>query len=131
MATFKKRSESSLVTALGNYLQTLENLGKIACWSRQQAGNITFRGAPRKRDGGQAFYKLRLGREGISDLWCIPNLKYIHATPMIWIEAKLDGEDQRPCQVEFQKIVERCGHVYWLIHDCDELEIKLKELAIL
>lgn len=127
MCAFKKRSESSLVTALGNYLQTLENSGKIACWSRQQAGNICI-------PGKHKFYKLRLGREGISDLWCIPTMSKLWCgsiTPMIWIEAKLDGEHQSPAQVTFQNMVESKGHYYWVIHDSDELEINLKELGIL
>lgn len=124
MPIFKKRNESSLVTALGNYMQTLENLGKLVCWSRQQAGNICI-------PGRNKFYKLRLGREGIADLWAIPAQKYKFATPMLWIEAKLDGEHQSPAQITFQKIVEACGHCYWLIHDCDELEIKLKEIGVI
>lgn len=130
MCAFKKRTESNLVTALGNYLQTLENLGKIACWSRQQAGNICI-------PGKNKFYKLRLGREGISDLWVIPmtyqcGVEHIGKPfPMIWIEAKLDGEEQSPAQIRFQKLVETVGHFYWLIHDCDELDKKLKEIGVL
>lgn len=127
MSTFKKRSESSLVTAIGNYLQTLENLGTIVCWSRQQAGNICI-------PGKNKSYKLRLGREGISDLWCIPKFSTAYQSgivPMIWIEAKLDGEHQSPAQIRFQKMVEKCGHAYLLIHDCDELEIHLKRLHVI
>lgn len=128
MAFLKKRTESSLVTTIGNYLQILENLGKISCWSRQQAGNIHI-------PGRNKTYKLRLGREGISDLWAIPKIvRYegpFYTIPMIWIEAKLDGEEQRTCQKEFQKVVESCGHYYWLIHDCDELEKKLRSIRVI
>lgn len=127
MAALKKRSESNLVTALGNYLQTLENLGKIAAWSRQQAGNLCI-------PGKNKFYKIRLGREGISDLWVLPIMPKLWCgsiTPMIWIEAKLDNEEQSPAQITFQKLVQARGHHYWLVHDCDELENGLRNLGII
>jgi hypothetical protein len=133
MSGFKKRTESSLVTALGNYLQVLENMGKIAFWSRQQAGKVCI-------PGKNKLYKMRLGREGISDLWVMPvrwnqfttrEPQWESTVPMIWIEAKLDGEKQSPDQVEFEKLANKCGHYYWVIHDCDELEKKLKEIGVL
>lgn len=119
MPTYSKRTESSLVTALGKYLQVLENLGTIAFWSRQQAGSLTF-----QRNG--KWSKVRQGREGISDLWAIAL-----NGDMLWIEAKTDIGKQRPEQVEFQKIVEDCGHHYLLVRSCDDLEKEFKRIGIL
>ena len=124
----KKRSESSLVTALGNYLQVLENSGKILFWSRAQAGTLPF-----QRSNGK-WQSIRLGRDGISDLWCIPCSREIDGCilrPMIWIEAKLDDGTQSEVQKNFEKIVKSAGYEYWIIHDCDELESKFKHFGVL
>lgn len=134
MPIYKKRNESSLVTAVGKYLQVLENNGAISFWSRQQAGKLPFQ----RNDKWQS---IRLGREGVSDIWCIANRRnpkeiiknYIDCSffVMVWIECKLDNGKQSPSQVEFQRMVEKCRQYYWLIHDCDELEKKFKEIGVL
>lgn len=111
MPTFNKRTESSLITAIGGYLQNLENADKIVFWSRQQAGNITTKGSSGK------FYRIRQGREGISDLWVILN-----DGRMIWIEGKLDEGKQSSGQIEFQLKVEEVSHFYWVIRSLDDLQ---------
>lgn len=121
----KKRSESTLVTEVMRYLQCLENSGNIAFYNRQQAGSL-----PIQR--GNKWSRIRLGREGVSDIWAIPIMsKLFIVFPIIWIECKSDAGAQSEAQKEFQKTVESCGHYYWIIKSCDELEKKFKEIGIL
>lgn len=128
MTTYSKRNESSLVTSILAYLQILENLGSIAFYNRQQAGTMAY-----TKNSGKVS-AMRLGRKGVSDIWCIPKYKGACRegySIMIWIEVKLDNSKQTPDQIEFQKIVEECGHYYWIIHSCNELQNKLKEIKSL
>lgn len=127
MPTLRKRNESSVVTSVGKYLQVLENLGKILFWSRQQAGRIPIQ----NRNG--TFRSIRLGREGVSDMWCMFEAKATDHdfSSMAWIECKLDHTVQTPDQVRFQEIANRCGHYYWVIRSCDDLEARFKEIGVL
>lgn len=115
----RKRNESSVVTQIMGYLQLLENSGKIAFYNRQQAGNLAF------QRGGK-WSRMRLGREGVADIWVMPFNRLA-----IWIECKLDNGKQNPAQKEFQRIAESAGNTYWIIHDCDELQRKFKEIGVL
>lgn len=122
---YKKRNESSIVSSVGKYLQVLENARRIAFWSRQQAGRL-----PIQNKNG-SYRSVRLGREGVADLWCmIAGIRFEHGK-MVWIECKLEGGKQSPAQIEFEKIANKCGHYYWLIRDCDELERKFKEIGVI
>lgn len=120
MPTYRKKSESSIVTSMGEYLQILENLGQIKFWSRQQAGNLLF-------NRGSRTYKMRLARKGASDLYLIPKSGY----SMAWIEAKTIAGEQSEAQIDFQRIVEGSGHAYILAHNCDELEKALRLKGII
>lgn len=126
MPIYRKRNESSLVSALMKYLAVLECNGQIAFFNRQQAGAITFQ----RKD---KWSKIRLGREGVSDLWCIPLIACgdCKSAPMIWIEAKLDGQTQSEEQLQFQAKVELCGHYYFVVHDCNELELNFKKIGVI
>ncbi len=128
MSTYPKRTESSLVTSILNYLQVLENLGSIAFYNRQQAGSMSYT----KKSGKESM--MRLGRKGVADIYCIPKFKTACAcgySNMVWIEAKLDKGVQSKNQKEFQGLVESCGHHYFIIRNCDELQNRLKSIGVL
>jgi hypothetical protein len=112
MPTYSKRKESSLVTAIGEYLQTLENAGIVAWWDRLNAGYIKT---------GRSF--IRMCRAGTPDLFCILNNA---VGQVIWIEAKQDHTQSTP-QKQFEWIISGLTmHRYILIHSVDELRDFLK-----
>jgi hypothetical protein len=115
----KKRNESSVVTAIMRYLQCLENLKKVVFYNRQQCGIM-----PVQTNG--KWRSIRLGRTGVADIYVI-----LKNGKLVWVEVKVDEGKQSLEQIEFMELVRSCGHYYWLIHDCDELEKNLKAIGVI
>ena len=103
---YRKRTESTIVTACLNYLQTLYNQGKIRWFSRQNVGKTG---------------KVRLCRiKGTADIQVILN-----DGNNIWVECKLRNYKITPFQAEFKLAMEKVGHFYWVILSVEELSEKI------
>lgn len=109
--TYKKRNESSLLTACLDYLKCLENQGKISWVDRLNSGFV-FMGRRR----------IRLCRPGTADAYFITKTGH-----MTWIESKFTTELSDK-QKEFRQIVEAAGHDYWVIRSIDDLMARVKYL---
>lgn len=114
----KKRNESSLVTAILNYLKCLENAKKIIYADRLNSGAAMVG----KR-------RIRLCRKGTPDIMVI--LGEYHAGEMLWIEAKADDEPLAVDQYNWKVMIEKCpGHTHLTVRDIDGLIEHLKYLGV-
>lgn len=102
---YKKRSESSLLTACLDYLILLENLGEITHVDRLNSGTI-FNGRR----------KVRLCRSGTPDAFFILNNGLV-----VWVETKSAKGKQTDAQAAFMVKVKDVGHLYWVIRSVGEL----------
>ena len=111
----KKRNESNTITALIEYLQTLQNLGHIRWHFRIQCGAVLT--------AHKTF--LRLAQEGSPDLLCVTKNG-------VWIsiEAKSAKGGQEKAQVKYEKALSgvMC-HKYILARSCDDVTKVLKEIG--
>lgn len=120
---YGKRTETSVVTKILEYLQCLENSGTVIWCDRLNSGNIPV-SYKSKVTGKTKFRRIRLCREGTPDIIC-----FLHCGLTLWIEVKLDGEKQSDKQIEFEKMVNYMpNHRYFIAHDVDESAKIIKDI---
>ena len=111
----KKRNESSIVTAILNYLQVQENLGKIAFCDRMNSGKA-FVGAPQMaRNASPRGFRgrmVRLHRAGT------PDIMVLLKTGVLWLEVKTDTGKQELAQKQFENMVNKLPNHYYHIVRC-------------
>jgi len=104
--------ESKIVTSVCNYLQLLENQGKL-CFIRNNSGALKI---------GNRF--IRFGKKGSPDIVLfLP--KYV-----ILLEIKNDKGTQSENQVEFQKRIEKLGYFYVIARSLDDVLSLLQDYNI-
>lgn len=114
----KKRTESSILTACLEWLQVMENMGRIAWVDRLNSGELYI-----KRPSG--WQKIRLCRGGTPDAFFIQTNGKV-----VWIETKIEGGRLEPEQIKFKNMAEGCGQLYWVINDTDSLRNECREIGI-
>ena len=98
--------ESGIVTAIQQYLQILENQGKLV-FQRNNSGAV------RTQRGGF----LRFGKVGSPDFYLFTvGGKTIH------LEVKNETGKQSEGQKDFEERVTKLGHKYLIVRDIEELE---------
>lgn len=108
----KRRSESTLLSAILALLQTWENSGRITHFDRLNSGKIFI--PPYK---GRPGRKIRLCREGTPDAFII-----LKSGSVIWIETKIGSNKLSAAQEEFKTKIEKApGHVFKIAKKIDDL----------
>jgi len=110
-------SESSTVKAILQYLQLLENMGKLICM-RNNSG--AFKGSYTDKDGVTRKRFIRFGKPGSPDI-----LVWLH-NRSIFLEVKSKTGRQTPLQKQFQADCEALGLEYYVVKTIDEVERILK-----
>jgi len=106
MPNYKKRNESTLVTACLQYLQTHENLGNILHCDRLNSGAVKTEGR-----------RVRLCRRGTPDLFFIMNNGL-----MVWCECKVGKYNLTDDQLRFKTRIEMTSnHKYMIVRDVDDI----------
>ena len=113
---YKKRTESSLVTACLGYLQCLENAGSIKYVDRRNSGRFF-------KDGRMAL----MCRPGTPDI-----VVYLNNGKTLHIECKIDDEVLSGSQVKFRAMIDELYyHHFILIRSTNELKDVLgKEFGV-
>jgi len=111
----KKRTESSLVTALLQYLQCLENSKQITWVDRLNSGAAVVG----KR-------RIRLCRKGTPDIMVV-----LKNGNMLWIEAKVGTKQLNKDQHDWRFMIQECpGHKHLIVRDLDGLFEYLKYVGL-
>ena len=105
MANLLKISEKQIQKSCIEYLQYLENLGKLM-FLRLNSGNMFM-------SSGSKRYKIKLCKEGTADLMLI-----IKGVP-IFVELKTISGKQSSHQIDFEKLAHKNGVKYCLIRSVD------------
>lgn len=106
---YKKRTESSIVTAILKYLTCQENSKKIAWVDRLNSGRMVF-----KR--GNRFQSIRMCRPGTPDIYVLLNTGGV-----LWLECKNTGKQEIE-QYEFDEMVSRLpNHYYYIVRCVDDV----------
>lgn len=95
---YKKRNESSLITACLWYLEHLMTDGQIKYCTRLNSG--TFATWSRRKDGSMSVRRIRGCREGTPDIMVILNNGSV-----FWIECKMLNHHLSEVQEEFRKMI--------------------------
>ena len=97
--------ESGIQTAIEQYLQYMENQGKLIYIKNNS-------GAMKTQD---RF--IRFGKKGSPDFFI-----FLPAGQVIHMEVKNDKGKQNDNQIEYQKKVETLGHFYAIVRSIDDVE---------
>jgi hypothetical protein len=117
MTRLSKPREANLKSQILEYIQILENQGKVY-GDRLNSGEILAL----NKDGSQRLIKLC--REGTADIF------FIIYGRIIFTETKRKGEKQKPQQKIFQEKVESVGAIYWLVDDFEQFLKLLSDFGI-
>ena len=118
----KKRNESSIVTAILNFLQVQENLGKIAFCDRMNSGKVFVSAPYLPVDASRRGFRgrmVRLHRAGT------PDIMVLLKTGVLWIEVKTDTGKQELEQKQFENMVNKLPNHYYHIVRCVDDVMKL------
>ena len=107
MTHFDVQKESDLKSSISNYLQILENQGKLF-YERLNSGELLV------LNKDKSVRKVKLCRKGTSDFIVVVYGR------VIFIETKRKGKTQSDEQKEFQTKVECVSAQYWLVDDFDK-----------
>lgn len=116
----KKRNESSIVTAILNYLQVQENLGKIAFCDRMNSGKV-FVSAPYSPTNASRWgfrgRMVRLHRAGTPDIMIL-----LKTGGVLWLEVKAETGRQELEQKQFENMVNKLPmHHYFIVRNLDDV----------
>jgi len=106
--------ESAIQTAIQDYLQLLENQGRLV-YIKNNSGAIPVQG----KFGRQRF--VRFGKKGSSDFLAFMN------GYTLFLEVKAPKGRQSKFQKAFQQMVEGQGFEYHIVYSVDEVEIQVKK----
>lgn len=102
--------EKQLQTCILNYLQILENQGKLY-YIRNQSGALI----------NQQGRFIKFGRAGSADI-----MVFFKGGKTVFLEVKLPKKKQTQNQIDFQKQIEDLGFLYYIAHSIEEVEILIK-----
>jgi hypothetical protein len=103
------RTEQSILREIVQYLQMLENLGRLM-FVRNNTGALVV-GDEKE---GKRF--IRFGKKGSSDL-----IVFLKGGRTIFLEVKREKGRQSEAQREFERSVKALGFGYFLVHSLDDV----------
>ena len=112
-------SEGQIKNAIQDYLETLQNMGKLI-YLRLNSGTFIMGEGKTKR-------VIRGTKAGTSDFlvlqrWYPQGAPNKVETYAIFLEVKTAKSKQNQAQIEFQKLVESQGHLYKIVRSFEEVQ---------
>ena len=105
--------ESNIQKGIVDYLQMLENMGKVYFFR-----NNSFAGTFKRANGSNGYVKNN--KPGMPDIICLYQGKYVG------IEVKSSKGKQTPEQKKAQEDIERLGGIYLLVRSLEEVTSVIK-----
>ena len=103
--------ESQIQTAIECYLRLLENQKKII-YQKNNSGAYSIKGS-----------FIRYGKKGSPDFYV-----FLNNGRILHLEVKTKTGKQNENQIEFQKNIEKLGHIYEIVRAVDGVQVLLNRL---
>ena len=109
-----KIKENDIQRTIKNYLQVLENQGKLM-FIRNNSGAMPIKG-----QNGKMRY-IKFGKKGSADILVWTQEGYVDCCRCIALECKSATGKQSPAQKEWQEKFEKLGGEYYIVRSVEEV----------